>query len=317
MPSVGIVGGRGYVAEELLRQLADHPSIEVACVASGSLEGQRVQDQFPQLPYPDLRFVAPRPASLAPQPVDLWVLALSNGEAPPLVAELEKESGRSLKFIDIGADFRCDPAWQYGLTEIFSEQIQRASRVANPGCYATGIQLALWPVRQWLRGAAVAFGVSGYSGAGRTPSPRNDPQRLADNLLPYQMVGHQHEREVTQHLGHPVRLLPHVAPFFRGISLTIRFGLTDPWSLEGLQAEYAALYRAATCVQFVEEPPEIAEVRDTPHCRIGGLVRDSEGENHWVVVSALDNLAKGAATQAIQNANLMLGRTHDEGLRRG
>lgn len=316
MPSVGIVGGRGFVAEELLRHLAHHPTLEVGCVASASLAGQRLQEQFPELPYPALRFVHPDPTTLARQPVDVWILALANGEAPPLVAALESTANRPGKFIDVGADFRCDPAWQYGLSEIFPTEIRAARRVANPGCYATGIQLALWPVRHALRGAAVAFGVSGYSGAGRTPSPRNDPQRLADNLLPYHLVGHQHEREIARHLGHPVRLLPHVAPFFRGIALTIRFGLADPCSLEGLQAQYQRQYAATPFVQFTAEPPEIAEVRQTPRCRIGGLVRDSEGENQWVLVAALDNLAKGAATQAIQNANLMCGLAGEEGLDR-
>jgi N-acetyl-gamma-glutamylphosphate reductase len=166
-----------------------------------------------------------------------------------------------------------------------------------------------------LRGTPIAFGVSGYSGAGRTPTERNDPERLRDNLLPYHLVGHQHEREVERHLGHAVRLLPHVAEFFRGISLTIRFELESDHAITALQNAYAHCFRDAACVHFDSAVPEVRAVRGTPHCRLGGLARDDNGG--WVIVSVLDNLSKGAATQAVQNANLMFGLEREMGLHCG
>jgi N-acetyl-gamma-glutamyl-phosphate reductase common form len=313
---VGIVGGRGYVGQELLQQLYRHPRFEVACVASAAMAGARIAESVPELPDPDLRFVSPSPESLQGVQADAWILALANGEAARLAPELSRGAGGP-KLIDISADFRCDDSWQYGLADVWADSIRGTPRVANPGCYATGVQLALWPVRRWLRDNAVAFGVSGFSGAGRTPSPRNDPQRLADNLLPYQLTGHSHEREIARHLGQPVRLLPHVAAFFRGISLTIRFELDERFSPADLLACYQEQYRSTPTVAVTEAIPEIADVRQTPECRIGGLAADPSGENRWIVVSVLDNLSKGAATQAIQNLNLMFGYDGELGLAHG
>jgi N-acetyl-gamma-glutamyl-phosphate reductase len=218
--------------------------------------------------------------------------------------------------VDVSADYRCDPAWQYGLTEVFSREIAQSRRVANPGCFATGVQLALWPIRQSLVEPAVAFGVSGYSGAGRTPSPRNDTAALADNLMPYQLVEHSHERETSRHLGRRVRLLPHVASFFRGISLTIDFQLDRVQSHGEVDEQYRAAFAGQPFVQYDSAIPEIRQVRDTPSCRIGGLQRDPGDPRRWVIASALDNLSKGAATQAIQNVNLMCGLEHSLGISR-
>jgi N-acetyl-gamma-glutamyl-phosphate reductase common form len=311
MPNVGLVGGRGYVGQEVIRCLAEHPCLRLTCVASSSLAGQPLAAEFPQWASLDLTFQSSEPEALVKQAVDVWILALGNGEAQPYVDAL---GACGAKLIDVSADFRCDPNWQYGLTECFPREIAAAARVANPGCYASGIQLALWPVRPWLMEPAIAFGVSGYSGAGRKPSPRNDPQRLADNLMPYHLIDHMHEKEVQRHLGKRVRLLPHVAEFFRGISLTISFQLSRTFSVAELHSQYRQFFDGQPLLAYDEAIPEIAQVRDTPLCRVGGLVRDPRDASRWVVVSALDNLSKGAATQTIQNVNLMCGYDHHLGI---
>ena len=311
MPKIGLVGGRGYVGQEIIRGLAGHPRLKLACVASSSMAGQTIAAEYPEWESLGLTFVASDPEILAQQDIDVWILTLGNGEAKPFADRLAKTGA---KLIDVSADFRCDPNWQYGLTEVFSRQIAVSSRVANPGCYATGVQLALWPVRQWLVEPAFAFGVSGYSGAGRKPSPRNDPQRLADNLMPYHLTGHLHEMEIERHLGRHVRLLPQVAEFFRGISLTVSFQLDQALTVEQMHGRYRQFFEGQPLLNYDEAIPEIAQVRNTPFCRVGGLARDPRDATRWIIVSVLDNLSKGAATQAIQNVNLMCGFDHQLGI---
>src|SRR4029079_11209466 len=136
--------------------------------------------------------------------------------------------------VDVSADHRFDDAWVYGLPEINRARIRGARRIANPGCYATAAALVVHPVKGLLDGPAQAFGVSGYSGAGTTPSPRNDVEALRDNLMPYSLVGHLHEREVRRHAG-PVCLMPHVAQFFRGISMTVALPLSQPLPRHALE----------------------------------------------------------------------------------
>jgi N-acetyl-gamma-glutamyl-phosphate reductase len=197
---------------------------------------------------------------------------------------------------------------------VFEEKIAASRRVSNPGCYATGVQLALWPIKDLLADVPWAFGVSGFSGAGRTPSPRNDPLALGGNLMPYHLIDHSHEAEIERHLGHYVRLLPHVAEFFRGISLTISFKLAQARTEDELHAAYREFFDPHRLLVYDAAIPEIRQVRETPSCRVGGLQRDPRDVRRWIVVSALDNLSKGAATQAIQNINLMFGFDSSLGL---
>lgn len=311
MPSVGLVGGRGYVGQELIRCLATHPTLKLSAIASQSLAGRPLGEEYPEWSSLDLTFQPAEPHVLARRKLDLWILALGNGEAKSYA---EPFLAGGVKVIDISADYRGEEAWQYGLTEFFAPQIAASRKVANPGCYATGVQVPLWPVRQWLAEPAEAFGVSGYSGAGRTPSPRNDPQRLADNLMPYHLAGHSHEAEIERHLGRRVRLFPHVAEFFRGISLTLSFQIDRELSIDQMHERYRKWFAGQPFLKYDEAIPEIAQVRNRPDCRVGGLARDSRDPRRWVIVSVLDNLSKGAATQAIQNANLMFGFEHSLGI---
>ena len=313
MPSVGLVGGRGYVGQEIIGCLAQHPSLELTCVASHSLAGQPMAREYPQWSALGLTFQPADPQVLAAHRADVWILALGNGEAKIYADRFLRTSA---KILDVSADFRCDNDWQYGLTEFLAPRIAASRCVANPGCYATGVQFALWPIREFLSEPALAFGVSGYSGAGRTPSPRNDPQKLADNLVPYNLAEHSHELEIERHLGRRVRLLPHVASFFRGLSLTVSFQIDRELTIEQMNQRYREQFAGQPFLIYDEAIPEIRQVRNTPLCRVGGLQRDPRDARRWVIVAALDNLSKGAATQAIQNVNLMCGFEHQLGFSR-
>src|SRR4029079_689307 len=147
------------------------------------------------------------PEDVAGEKLDAYVLALPNGASGAYV-EAIAAARPDLVIVDLSADHRFTSSWVYGQPERKRAEIRGARHIANPGCYATAMQLALAPLVPLLEGPANVFGVSGYSGAGTTPSPRNDPEALRDNLMPYALVGHMHEREVTRHVG-PVCLMPH------------------------------------------------------------------------------------------------------------
>jgi len=291
---VGLVGARGYVGAELISLLAGHPGLVLGFVASRQGVGEGV------VGAPGLVMEALTPETVAGWQADAVVLALPNALAGAYVSTLPART----VIVDLSADHRFDPAWVYGLPERGRAAIAGARRVANPGCYATGMQLGLAPLLGLLGGPPQVFGVSGYSGAGTTPSPRNDPERLRDNLMPYALIGHLHEREVSHQLGQPVRFTPHVAGFFRGISLTIAATLTRPETPASLLARYREAYADEPLVAVGAEIPEVARAAGRHGVSVGGFA--AEGARAVLVVT-LDNLLKGAATQALQNLNLALG----------
>jgi N-acetyl-gamma-glutamyl-phosphate reductase len=305
--SVALIGARGYVGAELLALLADHPGFELAFAASRSLEGETV-------PGFDLQFENLAPADAAHRRADVWVLALPNGLAPEWVEAI----GQDATILDISADHRFTDTWVYGLPERNRHRIRGARRVANPGCYATGAQLGLGPLRDanLLAGPPHVFGVSGYSGAGSTPNPRNDPDHLRDNLLPYALTNHTHEREISRHLEHEVFFSPHVAPFFRGITLTISAPLHRPCDEEALASLYGNAYGDEPFVTLSDKAPEVRDACGTDGVYIGAFSADREGRRAAFVVT-LDNLRKGAATQALQNLNLTCGYPEGSGLMEG
>lgn len=306
MHRLALIGGRGYTGSELLRLLAGHPGLELAVATSSTRAGERIAETVPEWPDPETRFEPLEPDAVSKVEADVWVLALPNGRSQPWVDAIG-EAYPDAVIIDLGADWRFDAHWAYGLTELNRDALDSARRIANPGCYATGGMLGLWPIRRALAGPPVAFGVSGYSGAGRTPSPRNDPDRLRDNLIPYALAGHVHEQEISAHLRRPVRFHPHVAPFFRGISLTISVMLTETMTAEELLAMYWQQYEGEPLIRLSEEIPEIRDVAGTPNLAIGGFTVDGRDSMRASFVVTLDNLLKGAASQALQNINRALG----------
>lgn len=306
MISVIVIGARGYTGAELLPLLYRHPEFEIIAVGSGSAADQPVSAHVAGMEGSDLVFSDLRPVDLEKAVADACVLALPNGVASRYVNVLDRYSPGTV-IVDLSADYRFDSRWAYGQPERFSDQIINAKRIANPGCYATGAQLALAPLMDGLVGTPAVFGVSGYSGAGKAPSKKNDPDVLADNLLPYSLVDHVHEREVSHHIGRDIRFLPHVAPFFRGISLTVAAEMMSGWTEMELLTRYREFYAGNALVKIQKNIPEVKKVRDTHLLMIGGFSVSEVNPSRISLVAVLDNLLKGAATQAIQNLNLAFG----------
>ncbi len=299
--SVGLIGARGHVGAELMRLIAGHPNFALAFVSSRELDGLPV-DVSGMESAPDLHYCALDPPRAAAAGADAIVLAMPNDKAAAYVAAIDASSQRSV-ILDLSADYRFDDDWHYGLPELNRNKAPGARRISNPGCYATAMQLALAPVRHLMAAPPQCFGVSGYSGAGTTPSPRNDPALLRDNLMPYALIDHVHEREVAHRLGHAVEFLPHVAPHFRGLSITANLHLREPMTVGLLRDVYARFYEGEALVRVVDETPWVSNIAGCHHVEIGGFTVSADGLRA-VVVATLDNLLKGAATQALQNLNL-------------
>lgn len=310
---LALIGARGYTGSELLRLLLGHRQIELALAMSASQDGLPITAEVPEWPDPDQCFTTLAPEQVGTVDAGVWVLALPNGASSAWVEAIEAAHPDAI-ILDLGADYRFDTDWVYGLTEFNRKPLAGARRIANPGCYATGGQFGLMPIRDLLISPPVIFGVSGHSGAGRTPGPRNDPQRLADNLIPYALCGHVHETEIGSHLGRPVRFHPHVATFFRGISLTISVDLSEPLSNDAILALYRGAYDHEPLIRIEADIPEIRTLAPRTGLAIGGFSVDPRDTHRMSFVVVLDNLLKGAASQALQNINLALGLDELEGI---
>ncbi|MDQ3289557.1 MAG: N-acetyl-gamma-glutamyl-phosphate reductase [Pseudomonadota bacterium] len=314
--SIGIVGARGHVGAEVIRLIAVHPVFELAYVSSRELDGERLADHSPDY-RGDVRFSSPSPDQLPALGADAVVLALPNGKASLYVNAFDAAGagpdGRCPVLLDLSADYRFDERWYYGLPEITRDQYSGQRMISNPGCYATAMQLAIAPMIDVLDGPVQCFGVSGYSGAGTTPSEKNDPVRLRDNLMPYALTGHVHEREVAHRTGHAIEFMPHVAPHFRGLTITANLHLDRGFDLDEILAMYRSRYRDEPLVEVQPDAPWVSEIAGRHHAVVGGFTLSAEGQR-LVVVATLDNLLKGAATQALQNLNLAFGLPEHTGI---
>ncbi len=306
--AVGIVGARGYAGAELIRLVAGHHRLKLQYVASRALAGQRVDAHLPDF-HGDLCYSAPEPAELPALGADIVVLALPNGQAATCVAAFDA-AGADPIIVDLSADYRFDARWYYGLPELTRKRWHGERRISNPGCYATAMQLAVAPLKDLLAAPPVCFGVSGYSGAGTTPSDKNDPAKLHDNVIPYALVGHGHEREAAFQLGLPVEFMPHVAPHFRGLMVTANLYLSQPLTRAEVMRRFTDAYAGEPLVKVLDETPWVSRVAGRQYAEIGGFAVAPDGRR-VVVVATLDNLLKGAATQAMQNINLALGLDED------
>lgn len=332
---VGIVGGTGYTGVELLRLLAVHPGVEIACITSRGEAGQRVSDMFPSLRgYVDLIFSDPAQANLTA--CDAVFFATPNGIAMQQTRAL-LDAG--VRVIDLAADFRIKDVgeWEkwygmshacpdliaqavYGLPEMNREQIRSARLVANPGCYPTAVQLGFMPL---LKAGLVdeshliADAKSGVSGAGRKAETHLLFAEAGDNFKAYGVAGHRHLPEISQGLammcGKTVGLtfVPHLTPLIRGIHATLYARLNKDADLQQL---YEEQYRTERFVDVLPpgSHPETRSVRGSNQCRIA--VHRPAGGGTVVVLSVIDNLVKGAAGQAVQNMNIMFGFAEVTGL---
>ncbi|MEO8993353.1 MAG: N-acetyl-gamma-glutamyl-phosphate reductase, partial [Rhodanobacter sp.] len=236
--TIGIVGARGHTGAELIRLIVNHPILELSYVCSREWVGQRVDAQLPDY-HGELCYIAPTPAELPKLGADVVVLALPNDKTAACVAAFDEAEADPV-IVDLSADHRFDDSWYYGLPELTRQRWRGERRISNPGCYATAIELSVAPLKDLLAAPPVCFGVSGYSGAGTAPSDKNDPNNLRDNLIPYALVGHMHEREAAFQLGVPVEFMPHVAPHFRGLSVTTNMYLTRPLKHDEVVAKFRA-----------------------------------------------------------------------------
>jgi N-acetyl-gamma-glutamyl-phosphate reductase len=302
--TIGIVGARGHTGAELIKLVATHPQFELAFVSSRELDGQSVGCHIDGF-VGDLRYENLSHDQVAAKRADAVVLALPNGKAGEIVAALDARAPDTA-VLDLSADYRFDEHWYYGLPELTRHAYAGQRRISNPGCYATAMQLAIAPLRERLAGPPQCFGVSGYSGAGTAPSDKNDPAKLRDNLMPYALADHLHEREVSRHLGVPVEFMPHVAPHFRGITMTVNLWLTQPANTEEIRDLYRQRYAHEPLIRIVDEAPWVSRIAGRHGVEIGGFTV-APGGKRVVVVATLDNLLKGAATQAIQNLNRAFG----------
>lgn len=301
--NVGLIGARGYTGRELINLLDAHPHLNLTHVSSRELEGKPLEGYTKS----SLNYVNLKPQDLKTEAeVDAWVLALPNGVCTPFVNQINQDikAGDSAEkvLIDLGADYRFDSTWTYGLPEFNRANLKGANRIANPGCYATGAQLSIRPLLPFLdpHSAPTVFGVSGYSGAGTKPSPKNDPEVLRDNIIPYSLTNHIHEREVSYQLGTPVNFIPHVASWFQGISLTVNVPLNKTMTSQDIKSAFEEFYQGEKLIKVMESGEPLVRDNAGKHfVRLGGFNIHPEGKRA-VVTTTLDNLLKGAATQALQ-----------------
>jgi N-acetyl-gamma-glutamyl-phosphate reductase/acetylglutamate kinase len=219
---VALIGARGYTGQALIDLLNRHPNMDLRHVSSRELAGKKLEGYtkrditYENLSPEDVKKMAEKGE------VDCWVMALPNGVCKPFVDAINEAGKSEAVIIDLSADYRFDSGWAYGLPELVDRRkIAGSQRIANPGCYATAAQLGIAPLLEFIGGQPTVFGVSGYSGAGTKPSPKNDVKNLENNLIPYSLVDHIHEKEISSQLGKDVAFIPHVAMWFQGIHVSL------------------------------------------------------------------------------------------------
>jgi N-acetyl-gamma-glutamyl-phosphate reductase len=328
----GIIGGSGYGGSELLRILLFHPQTEIAFVTANEHAGKQVADVHRNLlGLTDLLFEQ-APGDLSSfTDVDVVFLALPHGHALGLVGSLPK----GIKAIDLSGDFRIDDAEEfkkyykldrsslqsdfvYGLTETNRDKIRNARFVANPGCFATATLLALAPVVHCglVTGTVVVDAKTGSSGSGAKPATNTHHPQRSNSFYAYKPFTHQHVPEIEQHLrtlgafDNRLIFMTHSLPVSRGIFASCYLETTNNLTNEDLANIYRKFYEDDFFVRRVEGSPDINWVKNTNFCDIAV---HSNG-NNIVIFSAIDNLVKGAAGQAVQNMNLMFNLDERTGL---
>ncbi|KAH7409501.1 hypothetical protein BKA64DRAFT_665109, partial [Cadophora sp. MPI-SDFR-AT-0126] len=312
---VALIGARGYTGQALINLLNAHPNMDLRHVSSRELAGQKLKGyEKRDITYENLSAEDVRRMEEAGE-IDCWVMALPNGVCKPFVDAVNEGKGpQNSVIVDLSADYRFDSKWTYGLPELVNRSdIAKATRISNPGCYATAAQLGIAPLVPFLGGQPTVFGVSGYSGAGTKPSPKNDVENLTGNIIPYSLTDHIHEREISNQLGVDVAFVPHVAVWFQGIHHTISLPLKQTMTSRDIRNLYQERYAGERLVKVIGEAPSVKNISGKHGVEIGGFGVHSSGKR-VVVCATIDNLLKGAATQCLQNMNLALGFAEYEGI---
>jgi N-acetyl-gamma-glutamyl-phosphate reductase len=322
---VAVAGASGF-AGALAAHLVDrHPSLELTAVTARTDAGRRLDALYPryrvrmELDVFDADGIAER--------ADSALVAYPHGAAAPVVQALRE---RGLKVVDLSADFRLDRELYeryyqpheapgliaeavYGLTEVHRDAIRDADLVAAPGCYPTAALLALWPLREAMSDAVVDA-KSGVSGAGREATGTTHFVSVDENVSPYGVEGHRHRAELESELGDgvPITFTPHLLPIDQGLLASCYVTASRELSADEVRDLFREAYEGEPFVELADSPPGVRDVRDTNICRIHATVEPATGR--VLAFAAIDNLWKGAAGQAVQDLNLMLGLPEEEGL---
>lgn len=327
--NIGIIGGAGYTGGELLRILLNHPFAHIAFVHSKSQAGRPVHSVHTDLlGDTDLLFSGEdvnlllTANSPREQPVDVLFLCSGHGESAKFMAEHDLSD--NIVVIDLSADFRhaaddSEPHdFVYGLPELQRTRIREASRIANPGCFATSIQLALLPLANagLLTDAIHISAVTGSTGAGQALVPTTGFTWRNNNLSIYKAFTHQHLGEIRQSLSQlqdsfeqPINFVPYRGDFTRGIMANVYTAYTG--SLTEAKALYSTYYADHPFTHLSDAPVDMKQVVNTNKC----LLHLETHDGQLLITSVIDNLTKGASGQAVQNMNLLFGLPEDTGLR--
>ena len=326
MHRVAVAGASGFAGALAAYLVQRHPRLELTTVTARADAGRRLDALYPRYRvHKELEELDPD--ALAER-AEAALVAYPHGAAAPVVQALRE---RGLPVVDLSADFRLDreryeryyqaheaPALideaVYGLTELHRDDIREAKLVAAPGCYPTAALLALAPLRELARDAVVDA-KSGVSGAGREATGTTHFVSVDENVSPYGVEGHRHRAELERELGNglPVTFTPHLVPLDQGLLascyVTPERGVTP----EEVRELFRSAYEDEPFVELADVPPGVRDVRDTNICRVHATVEPATGR--VLAFAAIDNLWKGAAGQAVQDLNLMLGLPEEEGLR--
>jgi N-acetyl-gamma-glutamyl-phosphate reductase len=329
-PRVLVAGGSGYTGALAARLVDRHPVFELHGVTSRSDAGRPLSELYP---HHRLDVVLRELDLDRDGDVDAAIVAYPHGAAAPVVAALRE---RGVRVVDLSADFRLRDRdeyerWYgphgapelfgcgvYGLPELYGPQLADADLVANPGCYPTATLLALAPLA--ATGTVVDVVVdakSGVSGAGRAPTAKTHFVTMTENVVPYGVGAHRHMPEIDQELavlGAAVTttFTPHLMPLDQGELVSCYVTTSEPWSEERIEAVYGGWARGRPFVEVVDGPPGVRDVRDTNVCAVHARADARTGK--VFVFAAIDNLWKGAASQAVQNLNLMFGLPETTGI---
>jgi N-acetyl-gamma-glutamyl-phosphate reductase len=330
VPSVIVAGASGYTGALAARLLWRHPDFELVAITSRSDAGRRLDDLYP---YHRVPLVLDALDLDRQGDVDAAIVAYPHGAAAPVVADLRE---RGIKVVDLSADFRLrDIAtyeeWYvphpapalvadavYGLPELYRDAVREAGLVANPGCYPTATLLALAPLaRAGVIADVVVDAKSGVSGAGRAATESTHFVTADENVSPYGVGRHRHMPEIDQELaalGAPVTttFTPHLLPLDQGEMVSCYVTLEDGLDSAEVKFLFEQAYADEPFVELVDRAPGVRDVRDTNICRIHAVADERTGKAF--VFAVIDNLWKGAASQAVQNLNLMFGLDETAGL---
>ncbi|RXM53358.1 N-acetyl-gamma-glutamyl-phosphate reductase [Chryseobacterium sp. CH25] len=311
--TVGIVGANGYTGSELIRLLAFHPHVTLSFLYSRSNSGTRISDL-----YPDLTTVCEQVLTDQPEEVDILFLCLPHKESQNWLTQNQVKEETLV--IDLGNDFRLDGNFEnrnfiYGLPEINKKQLSGSKSIANPGCFATAIQLALLPLAgKEVLDEVFTTGITGSTGAGQSLQATTHFTWRNDNVSAYKTLTHQHVDEILQqivlfnHKNVSLNFVPWRGDFARGIftSSTVKtdLGLSDIYQL------YQDFYAEAPFVTVSEKAIDLKQVVNTNRC----VIQIEKSGNVAVIHSAIDNLLKGASGQAVQNMNIAMGWEENTGL---